>query len=152
MAAAAGETVTLQCPVVHCGKAVRVTWCKESDRCIDVVQTDRLEMTQTSRGRNRLLSSLTFKGISPNDGGIYKCSVNDNQNEEISHGINVSVSGVLGSNGEIQRGGLDLGADSFCSLTNFAGSNREVRYKDDNHEVSQNFPNSGKTIFFFFEI
>lgn len=105
MAAAPGQRVTLQCPVDPCGKSIKVTWCKGRE-CVDVIPTDNLEMAQTSSHKNHLLSSMTFKRISSKDAGLYKCYVNDNQDEEISHAISVNVSGMLGLNSELKHNGV----------------------------------------------
>lgn len=104
--AARGQRTTLRCPVEHCGQSVKVNWCKECNRCGGITLTENLEITQTSSSKNRLLSSLTFKRISSDDAGLYKCCVTDDQNEEISHAIKVKVSGMLDLKPELQHDGF----------------------------------------------
>lgn len=96
MVASVGQRTTLECYVDHCGEPIEVKWCKEHGECEDLFPSDNVEIMQTGLPRRRLVSSLTFKEVSYTDTGLYRCYVNREQGEEISHGINVLVSGALG--------------------------------------------------------
>lgn len=107
LAAALGQRTTLECPVDHCGKPIEVTWCK-GDKCVGITPNDNVEMMQIGVGKRRLVSSLTFKRISLDDAGFYKCYVKDNEDEEISHTISVKVTGMLGLKSELKQNGVIL--------------------------------------------
>lgn len=97
---APGQSLTLECPVEHCGDAVRVLWCKEDDKCLDVFPKDNVEIIQRSSSDRRLTALLNFRRISPEDAGLYRCYVNEGKAEEVSHAIKVVVSGMLALNSE----------------------------------------------------
>ncbi|XP_062257911.1 B- and T-lymphocyte attenuator [Platichthys flesus] len=89
------QPVTISCPVKHCGKSVNVSWCKILNKniCERIRNTQSLEIRQRhGKVKNELVSSLTFKWISAQDGGLYRCDLKGNGLREISHTINISVS------------------------------------------------------------
>ncbi|XP_069389843.1 uncharacterized protein [Paralichthys olivaceus] len=91
------DRVTINCPVKHCGRSMNVMWCKilDTNVCEQIKITSNVIISQTGdRGRNKLVSSLTFKRISAKDGGQYRCHLKENGYHEISHTINISVSGT----------------------------------------------------------
>ncbi|KAG7503395.1 B-and T-lymphocyte attenuator-like [Solea senegalensis] len=90
------QSVTVSCPVVHCGKSLIVTWCKLSNtgRCQQIGNTENVEIQQDSHLKDKLISNLTFKQISAGDDGLYRCELHGLANGEsrVSHHINISVS------------------------------------------------------------
>lgn len=101
LTSAPGRRLTLKCPVKHCGERVKVGWCKESDKCADIPPTDNMEITQASSSDHGLTAFLTFRSVSPEDSGLYRCSVKEDQNQDVSHAITVVVSGMLGLNAKL---------------------------------------------------
>ncbi|XP_060944000.1 B- and T-lymphocyte attenuator [Limanda limanda] len=92
---APNQTVTISCPVKHCGKSVNVSWCKilDTNMCEQIINTQNVEIRQRHDNvKNLLVSSLTFKWISAQDGGLYRCELKGNRLGAISHIINISVS------------------------------------------------------------
>lgn len=87
------QHVTLRCPVKHCGQSQNVTWCKQLDNCEPINSTESVEMTQKDGHVDELISYLTFKSISTDDDGLYRCYLKGYEVELTSHVINVSVSG-----------------------------------------------------------
>lgn len=87
------KPVTVSCPVKHCGKSLNVTWCKLLDarNCERINETENVEVTQ-QYSHDELISSLTFKNISLDDGGLYRCELRGDKHE-YSHTANISVSG-----------------------------------------------------------
>ncbi|XP_034431210.1 B- and T-lymphocyte attenuator isoform X1 [Hippoglossus hippoglossus] len=89
------QPVTISCPVKHCGKSVNVSWCKilDTNICERIRNTQNVEIRQRDdNAKNELVSILTFKWISAQDGGLYRCDLKGYGFEEISHTINISVS------------------------------------------------------------
>ncbi|XP_075896200.1 CD226 antigen-like isoform X2 [Nelusetta ayraudi] len=91
--AAPGQRLTLECPVEHCGDPVKVLWCKEHDKCVDIFPMDNMEIIQASSSDRRLTALLNFKRVSPEDAGLYRCYIDEGQSEGVSHAIKVVVSG-----------------------------------------------------------
>ncbi|KAJ4933036.1 hypothetical protein JOQ06_029874 [Pogonophryne albipinna] len=90
------HNVTVSCPVKHCGEPISVTWCK-LDTAIkwdQIKYKENLKITQTDI-KDELISYLTFTRITSQDDGLYRCSLKGYESEQISHSINVSVSGIM---------------------------------------------------------
>ncbi|XP_076603699.1 uncharacterized protein LOC143330824 [Chaetodon auriga] len=93
--AAPRQCLTVRCPVKHCGEPLNVTWCKllNSNRCEWIHDTENIEIKQNDKDvKDELISFLTFKRISIDDDGLYKCSLKGHGYNSISHVINISVS------------------------------------------------------------
>lgn len=88
------KPVTVSCPVKHCGKSLNVTWCKLLDgrNCERINEMEDVEVRQDA-SRAELISYLTFKNISLNDEGLYRCELRDTAIYEYSNAVNISVSG-----------------------------------------------------------
>ncbi|XP_026231580.1 B- and T-lymphocyte attenuator isoform X2 [Anabas testudineus] len=95
------RSVTVGCPVKHCGESVTVTWCKvlKMHHCEWINGSENVEIIQ-NYSKNELISYLTFKRISINDDGLYRCGLKEYKNNIISHTINISVSDL---NKEVER-------------------------------------------------
>lgn len=94
--AAPRQRVTVECPVSHCGQSLNVTWCKLLDgkKCEPINGTDNVEIRQDDQhAQGELISFLTFKRISIDDDGLYRCDVEEYRYIQINHIINISVSG-----------------------------------------------------------
>ncbi|XP_058478605.1 B- and T-lymphocyte attenuator isoform X2 [Solea solea] len=116
------QSVTVSCPVVHCGKSLNVTWCKLSNtgRCQQIGNTENVEIRQDGHLKDKLISYLTFKQISVYDDGLYRCELHGLANGEshISHHINISVSDMhqgLESDGSIAAASLNQAVDESAS-------------------------------------
>ena len=94
--AAPQQRVRVKCPVKHCGEPLNVTWCKllDTGKCEQMKETENVEIMQNDKhAKDELTSFLTFKRISINDDGLYRCDLKGYKDEQISHTINISVSG-----------------------------------------------------------
>nr|XP_020465076.1 B- and T-lymphocyte attenuator isoform X2 [Monopterus albus] len=96
---APNQSLTLKCPVRHCGESLDVTWCKllAPNHCDRIKETENIEITQdnnTEYRKDQLISYLTFKQISVYDDGLYRCELTGSHHryDQISHTINISVS------------------------------------------------------------
>lgn len=90
------QPLTVSCPVKHCGESLNVTWCKLLDECEQINYTKNVEIRQTENHvEDEMISILTFRRISIHDDGLYRCYVKGYKYEQISHIINISVSGGL---------------------------------------------------------
>uniref|UniRef100_A0A3Q3J3C1 Ig-like domain-containing protein n=1 Tax=Monopterus albus TaxID=43700 RepID=A0A3Q3J3C1_MONAL len=99
---APNQSLTLKCPVRHCGESLDVTWCKllAPNHCDRIKETENIEITQdnnTEYRKDQLISYLTFKQISVYDDGLYRCELTGSHHryDQISHTINISVSGII---------------------------------------------------------
>ncbi|XP_047457737.1 B- and T-lymphocyte attenuator-like [Mugil cephalus] len=89
---APGQSVSLSCPVQHCGERVNITWCKVTNMtCERINKSKNVEIRQNRVGDDQLVSYLRFKEISVSDGGLYRCGLMGKQSP-IGHAINISVS------------------------------------------------------------
>ncbi|XP_041663411.1 B- and T-lymphocyte attenuator [Cheilinus undulatus] len=89
---APNQSLTIKCPVSHCGESLNVTWCKlDTDQCERLNYSENVKIRQDKQG-DKLISCLTFERISIHDDGLYRCGLNGYKNELISHLISVSVS------------------------------------------------------------
>uniref|UniRef100_A0A7N8X5C2 Ig-like domain-containing protein n=1 Tax=Mastacembelus armatus TaxID=205130 RepID=A0A7N8X5C2_9TELE len=100
MKIAPNQSLTVKCPVKHCGKSLEVTWCKllDTDRYGPFNKSENVEIRQNNNHRkDELISYLTFKRISMHDEGMYRCDLERCQSNfnYFSHAINISVSGML---------------------------------------------------------
>lgn len=88
------HTVVVKCPVQNCGRTVDVVWCKILDtvKCEKLNDSKHVQINQTMQEDGELVSFLTFKRISEQDAGLYRCQVNK---QIVGHFINVSVSGKM---------------------------------------------------------
>nr|XP_046260775.1 B- and T-lymphocyte attenuator [Scatophagus argus] len=87
------QSLTVKCPVKHCGESLNVTWCKMLDKCEQINYTENVETRQTDgRVKDELISFLTFNQISIYDSGLYRCYLKGYKYEHVSHSINISVS------------------------------------------------------------
>ncbi|XP_029967917.1 uncharacterized protein LOC115403212 [Salarias fasciatus] len=88
-----GHTVTVRCSLKHCGQPLNVTWCKirSSGRCERIRETENVGITQQPDGwtKDEVTSSLSFKKISVEEDGLYRCEV---KGLAIGHAINILVS------------------------------------------------------------
>ncbi|KAM3607120.1 uncharacterized protein V6R79_001994 [Siganus canaliculatus] len=87
--------LTLTCPFENCGEPFNITWCKvlDSGECLLVNSTENIEIRQSNKhSEGQPASVLTFKTISMNDDGLYRCLIKGYNYKQISHAINVSVS------------------------------------------------------------
>ncbi|XP_024860400.2 uncharacterized protein LOC112450325 isoform X4 [Kryptolebias marmoratus] len=89
-----GQSLTVSCPVGHCGESLNVTWCKllGKSNCEVVSSTKKVEINQ-EHVNDELISYLRFKEVSINDGGQYRCNLIRQSSQLVSHSINISVSG-----------------------------------------------------------
>ncbi|XP_026151527.1 B- and T-lymphocyte attenuator [Mastacembelus armatus] len=97
MKIAPNQSLTVKCPVKHCGKSLEVTWCKllDTDRYGPFNKSENVEIRQNNNHRkDELISYLTFKRISMHDEGMYRCDLERCQSNfnYFSHAINISVS------------------------------------------------------------
>ncbi|XP_029980030.1 B- and T-lymphocyte attenuator isoform X1 [Sphaeramia orbicularis] len=89
------QTLTVDCPVKHCGEPHQVAWCKllETYACEEMNNTEDIEITQRDENDQRnSVSHLTFRRISLHDDGLYRCGPKLHKNMLLGHIINVSVS------------------------------------------------------------
>ncbi|XP_029980031.1 uncharacterized protein si:ch211-214p13.8 isoform X2 [Sphaeramia orbicularis] len=95
------QTLTVDCPVKHCGEPHQVAWCKllETYACEEMNNTEDIEITQRDENDQRnSVSHLTFRRISLHDDGLYRCGPKLHKNMLLGHIINVSVSGIQSYN------------------------------------------------------
>lgn len=90
------QSLTVSCPVIHCGETLEVTWCKlfDSVNCERIHETKNVKITQNP-DKDKLISYLNFKEISIHDDGMYRCGLLGYNGSVISHSIIISVSGML---------------------------------------------------------
>ncbi|XP_051259470.1 B- and T-lymphocyte attenuator [Dicentrarchus labrax] len=89
------QGLTVKCPVKHCGESLNITWCKllDTDKCERIHEAENVEIKQDDKDfKDEVISFLTFKRISIDDDGLYRCSIKGYKYELISHTINISVS------------------------------------------------------------
>ncbi|XP_076015348.1 uncharacterized protein LOC143007776 isoform X2 [Genypterus blacodes] len=93
-AAVPHQELSITCPVRHCGQALQITWCRRVDTgtCVQLNDTESIEITQHNKSTDQLISSLIFKRISISDNGLYRCGIREYENEHIGHLIYISVS------------------------------------------------------------
>lgn len=90
------QRLTVRCPVKHCGESLDVTWCKllDTNKCERINYTENVEVRQNyTHVKGELISLLTFKRISTDDDGLYRCGLKGYKYFQISHIINISFSG-----------------------------------------------------------
>ncbi|XP_017568965.1 B- and T-lymphocyte attenuator-like [Pygocentrus nattereri] len=84
------------CPVSYCEQIPTVRWSRldDSDQWIPVSETDQVTVTQDhpTAGEKEIISYLSFKNVSVQDGGIYRCVAAGSNSTSQSHNINVSIS------------------------------------------------------------
>ncbi|KAL7882119.1 hypothetical protein AOLI_G00089680 [Acnodon oligacanthus] len=84
------------CPVTYCEQIPTVRWfrIKDTDTSIPVSETDRVTVTQDrpTADEKEIISYLSFKSLSDQDDGIYRCVAVGSTGTSQSHNINVSVS------------------------------------------------------------
>ncbi|MED6255591.1 hypothetical protein ATANTOWER_011743 [Ataeniobius toweri] len=90
-----GQSLTVECPVEHCGKLFNVTWCKFShtSNCEIIPNMENIKIRQ-KQDQNKLISYLSFTQVSIKDDGLYRCDLGFNHNS-VGHAINISVSGPI---------------------------------------------------------
>ncbi|XP_024860401.2 B- and T-lymphocyte attenuator isoform X5 [Kryptolebias marmoratus] len=105
-----GQSLTVSCPVGHCGESLNVTWCKllGKSNCEVVSSTKKVEINQ-EHVNDELISYLRFKEVSINDGGQYRCNLIRQSSQLVSHSINISVSGT---NKEVQNSVTSTGINN----------------------------------------
>ncbi|XP_048882965.1 uncharacterized protein LOC125749580 isoform X2 [Brienomyrus brachyistius] len=88
------SSVTLNCPVRHCGGTPTLTWCKSKTTpyCMTVKETDniKIEWKRDITDPDISTSRLVFKEISKEDAGLYRCDVFGSA-PPVSHHINITV-------------------------------------------------------------
>lgn len=91
--AAPTSHLTVSCEVQHCGESLNVTWCKLLDNniCKEINNTEEVEIKQMYN-KDKLISYLSFKQVSADDDGLYRCTLIGHNLEVYSHLINISVS------------------------------------------------------------
>ncbi|XP_071332489.1 uncharacterized protein [Trachinotus anak] len=85
------QSVTVRCPVKHCGKSLNITWCKLGTNNWERINTTQNVQITQDDVRNEMISYLTFKWISVYDDGLYRCELKGDK-YLYSHAINISVS------------------------------------------------------------
>ncbi|KAL7882115.1 hypothetical protein AOLI_G00089640 [Acnodon oligacanthus] len=84
------------CPVTYCEQIPTVRWfrIKDTDTSIPVSETDRVTVTQDrpTADEKEIISYLSFKSLSDQNDGIYRCVAVGSTSTSQSHNINVSVS------------------------------------------------------------
>ncbi|KAG5262042.1 hypothetical protein AALO_G00291510 [Alosa alosa] len=91
--ALSSESLTINCNVTYCDKRPAVGWCKitDSDYCIPVNATDRMEIQWRHTEYSPSILSLYFKRIGMNDSGFYRCQYKGASEKSMSHSIHVTV-------------------------------------------------------------
>ncbi|XP_016520629.1 B- and T-lymphocyte attenuator-like isoform X2 [Poecilia formosa] len=87
-----GQSLTVECPVKHCGESFNVIWSKFSNtkNWENISDTENIRITQKN-GKENLISYLSFEQVSIDDDGLYKCALG-HSSVFVSHAINISVS------------------------------------------------------------
>ncbi|XP_036426714.1 B- and T-lymphocyte attenuator [Colossoma macropomum] len=87
------------CPVTYCEEIPTVRWfrIKDTDKSIPVSETDQVTVTQewSTADEKEIISYLSFKSLSVQDDGIYRCAAAGSNSTSESHSINVSVSDTI---------------------------------------------------------
>ncbi|XP_036430828.1 B- and T-lymphocyte attenuator-like [Colossoma macropomum] len=87
------------CPVTYCEEIPTVRWfrIKDTDKSIPVSETDQVTVTQewSTADEKEIISYLSFKSLSVQDDGLYRCVAAGSNSTSESHNINVSVSEVM---------------------------------------------------------
>ncbi|XP_037395032.1 uncharacterized protein LOC119263587 [Pygocentrus nattereri] len=86
------------CPVSYCEQIPTVRWSRlDSDQWIPVSETDQVTVTQdhSTAGEKEIISYLSFKNVSVQDGGLYRCVAAGSNSTSQSHNINVSISDTI---------------------------------------------------------
>ncbi|XP_054871054.1 B- and T-lymphocyte attenuator [Amphiprion ocellaris] len=88
------RSLTVSCPVKHCGRTLNITWCKVlQSNCEQLNKTENVELRQNhNQANDQLVSYLSFKQISIYDDGLYRCKFIGDKLGEFSHSIKISVS------------------------------------------------------------
>lgn len=88
------QSLTVSCPVKHCGESLRISWCKIFGiTCETINSSENVEIRQIHT-EDEEISQLIFKQVSTDDDGLYRCELMGQTSESVSHSINISVSGV----------------------------------------------------------
>ncbi|XP_024860398.2 B- and T-lymphocyte attenuator isoform X2 [Kryptolebias marmoratus] len=138
-----GQSLTVSCPVGHCGESLNVTWCKllGKSNCEVVSSTKKVEINQ-EHVNDELISYLRFKEVSINDGGQYRCNLIRQSSQLVSHSINISVSGT---NKEVQNSVTSTALPSSCDITLKRGATWRVT-KGQNLTVSCHVGHCGESL------
>ncbi|XP_037831848.1 B- and T-lymphocyte attenuator isoform X2 [Kryptolebias marmoratus] len=88
-----GQSLTVSCPLKHCGQPLNVTWCKifNTTSCEQVLKLENVEIRQNYE-KDELISFLSFKQVSMDNDGLYRCELMGNEPSVVGHSINISVS------------------------------------------------------------
>ncbi|KAL6484370.1 hypothetical protein MHYP_G00064150, partial [Metynnis hypsauchen] len=94
--ASSKSPLRVPCPVRYCEQIPTVRWFRINDRdqAIPVSETDQVTVTQDhpTADEKEIISYLSFKSLSVQDDGIYRCEAVVSNSTSPSHNINVSVS------------------------------------------------------------
>ncbi|XP_036430138.1 B- and T-lymphocyte attenuator-like [Colossoma macropomum] len=87
------------CPVTYCEEIPTVRWfrIKDTDKSIPVSETDQVTVTQEwfTAEEKEIISYLSFKSLSVQDDGLYRCAAAGSNSASESHNIKVSVSDTI---------------------------------------------------------
>uniref|UniRef100_A0A3P8RNK8 Ig-like domain-containing protein n=1 Tax=Amphiprion percula TaxID=161767 RepID=A0A3P8RNK8_AMPPE len=86
------RSLTVSCPVKHCGRTLNITWCKVlQSHCEQLNKTENVAVRQNhNQANDELVSYLSFKQISIYDDGLYRCKFIGDRLGEFSHSIKIS--------------------------------------------------------------
>lgn len=93
--ASSASMLNISCPVTYCKEIPVVEWIKIDDtsKFIHISGTNQVTITQEQAGLKDIVSYLSFRNISTDDNGIYRCMISKSAFSLESHNINVNVSG-----------------------------------------------------------
>ncbi|XP_053483874.1 B- and T-lymphocyte attenuator [Ictalurus furcatus] len=92
--ASSASMLNISCPVTYCKEIPVVEWIKIDDtsKFIHISGTNQVTITQEQAGLKDIVSYLSFRNISTDDNGIYRCMISKSAFSLESHNINVNVS------------------------------------------------------------
>lgn len=84
---------SISCPVTYCEEIPAIAWIKidNESNYIPISEKSQVTIKQEQNGLNDLVSYLSFKNISTDHNGIYRCMINTSNFSSKSHSINVSI-------------------------------------------------------------
>ncbi|XP_015253618.1 PREDICTED: B- and T-lymphocyte attenuator-like [Cyprinodon variegatus] len=87
-----GQSLTVSCPVKHCGNVLNITWWKLSNTSSYKIipNTENITIRQEYH-KDDLISYLSFNQVTIIDDGLYRCAL-EHRDESVSHAINISIS------------------------------------------------------------
>lgn len=81
--------------MTYCKDTPVVRWFKieDTNKYTHIIGTNQVNITQEPKGLNGIISCLSFRNISTDDTGVYRCMISTSNFSSESHNINVNVSG-----------------------------------------------------------